>query len=101
MRFDRVASRRAFLKFGATAALASVPAAALGHALRVSPVELKPIKVERHLKFENLHTGEKLKTVYWQNGQYLPDSMRAINHILRDFRTDDVRPIDEKIFWIC
>ena len=49
---------------------------------------------ERWLKIDNLHTGEKLKTVYWQDGKYLPDSIRDLNHILRDFRANEIKPID-------
>ena len=97
MTFDRVASRRSFLKFGATAALAMAPAAALGNALRVMPVERKMVHGERSLKFQNLHTGEKLKTVYWQDGKYVQSSLADINRILRDFRNDEVRPIDQDL----
>ena len=97
MPFDRVASRRSFLKFGAIAALTLPPSTTLANALRTTPPENRTIKVERHLKFDNLHTGEKLKTVYWQNGKYLPESLRDVNRILRDHRTDEVRPIDEDL----
>jgi uncharacterized protein YcbK (DUF882 family) len=48
----------------------------------------------RVLAFHNLHTGEQLKTVYWADGRYLPDAMRSINWLLRDFRTDQTYPID-------
>lgn len=48
----------------------------------------------RELAFYNLHTGESLKTDYWAEGDYLPDAMVNINHILRDFRTNQVLPID-------
>jgi uncharacterized protein YcbK (DUF882 family) len=47
----------------------------------------------RSLAFDNLHTGETLKAVYWENGAYVPQALGAIDHILRDFRTGDVRPI--------
>lgn len=82
-------SRRSFLKFGVAAASALTPAAALADAVRAALP-----KGERMLKFDNLHTGEKLKTVYWQNGKYLPGSLAEINHILRDFRANEVKPID-------
>src|SRR5579883_1401082 len=48
----------------------------------------------RALAFQNLHTGEKLSTVYWADGRYLSDAMRHINWLLRDFRTDETHPID-------
>ena len=97
MPFDRVASRRSFLKFGLTAAVALSPAPALANALRVAPPERKLSIGPRALKFNNLHTGEKLKTVYWQDGKYLPSSLKEINHILRDFRNDQVKPIDHDL----
>lgn len=51
----------------------------------------------RELAFYNLHTGESLKTDYWAEGDYLPDAMSYINHILRDFRTNQVLPIDPQL----
>jgi len=47
----------------------------------------------RSLAFDNLHTGETLKLDYWVNGQYLPDALAEVNHLLRDFRTGEVHPI--------
>ncbi|MDE3155918.1 MAG: DUF882 domain-containing protein, partial [Acidobacteriota bacterium] len=48
---------------------------------------------ERALAFYNLHTDERLKTVYWAEGDYVPDALTDINHILRDFRTGTVKPV--------
>ncbi len=53
---------------------------------------------ERSLKFYNIHTGESLKTTYWLEGKYVESSMKEIFYILRDFRTDEVKPIDMNIF---
>lgn len=49
---------------------------------------------ERTLSFQNLHTGEKLSTVYWAEGDYITDSLKDIERILRDHRTGDKHPID-------
>jgi uncharacterized protein YcbK (DUF882 family) len=51
----------------------------------------------RSLAFQHLHTGEKLNAVYWADGRYLPDAMRHIDWLLRDFRTDEVHPIDPQL----
>lgn len=51
----------------------------------------------RALAFHNLHTGEKLDTVYWADGRYLPEAMRHIDWLLRDFRTDEIHPIDPRL----
>jgi len=41
----------------------------------------------RSLSLLNLHTGEKLSATYFEGGDYLPDALAAMNHLLRDFRT--------------
>lgn len=51
----------------------------------------------RELSFFNTHTGERLKTVYCCDGRYEPDALSAINHILRDFRVNEVKAIDPKL----
>ena len=48
----------------------------------------------RVLRFDNLHTNEKLSVEYFTAGHYLPDALSAVNHLLRDFRTGDVGTID-------
>lgn len=47
----------------------------------------------RSLSLVNLHTGEALKAVYWEAGQYIPDAMAALNRVLRDHRTGEVHSI--------
>lgn len=51
----------------------------------------------RALAFHNLHTGESLDLVYWSGGVYHPDALHRINYLLRDFRTDEVHPIDPQL----
>jgi uncharacterized protein YcbK (DUF882 family) len=69
-----------------TAALA-LPAAALpGLGLAASG--------PRRLRFYHTHTGEKLDVVYHEYGAYLPDALDEINHVLRDFRSDDAFRMD-------
>lgn len=55
-----------------------------------------PLKV-RELRFFHTHTGEKLKLVYWEDGEYLADALSEINQLMRDFRTGDVHPIDPAV----
>jgi uncharacterized protein YcbK (DUF882 family) len=82
-------SRRSFLKAGliAGAALAlPVPAFALPGGKTAAP---------RVISLFNVHTGERLNNaVFWENGRYLDDALREIDHLLRDYRTDEVLPID-------
>jgi uncharacterized protein YcbK (DUF882 family) len=48
----------------------------------------------RALTFAHLHTGERLTVEYFNAGTYIPDALAAVDHLLRDFRTGDVRAID-------
>jgi uncharacterized protein YcbK (DUF882 family) len=48
----------------------------------------------RRLTFLHTHTSERLDVVYSEHGQYIPDALAEINHLLRDFRTGDVHEID-------
>lgn len=52
---------------------------------------------ERKLWLHNPHTGEALRTVYWAEGSYLPDGVMSVNHLLRDFRTGQILPIDPRL----
>lgn len=49
----------------------------------------------RSLSLLNTHTGEKLRTTYYEGGRYVPDAVSALNKILRDHRTGDVYEMDE------
>jgi uncharacterized protein YcbK (DUF882 family) len=49
---------------------------------------------ERVLSFHNLHTKEVVQTVYFRNGEYIPESLAEINHIFRDHYNGSVKPID-------
>jgi uncharacterized protein YcbK (DUF882 family) len=51
----------------------------------------------RKLSFYNLHTGENLTTVYWADGEYIAGALSEINYILRDFRRNEVKPIDARL----
>lgn len=77
-------SRRNFLKLGMLAA--ALPLPAMAKAWQSAP--------ERRLRFHNLHTGEHLDLAYWVQGEYVPESLTEINHLLRDFRNGEVAVIE-------
>ena len=52
---------------------------------------------ERLLSFEHMHTGEKVKVVYWKHGRYIRNSLKQINFIMRDHRINQVKAIDPKL----
>lgn len=84
-------SRREFLGFGALAMVAAtLPRTALA---RVSDVP----ETERSLDFYNIHTGERLKAMYWVQGEYMPEPLADISLILRDYRANEVKTIDVRL----
>jgi uncharacterized protein YcbK (DUF882 family) len=84
-------SRRTFLR----GVLVGVPAAvALGGPGRA----LASMLETRSLELVNTHTAEHLKADYFLDGSYCEQSLFALNHLLRDFRTGDVAPIDPQLF---
>jgi uncharacterized protein YcbK (DUF882 family) len=84
-------SRRNFLR----GVLIGVPAAvALGGPGRALASSLET----RSLELVNTHTAETLKADYFLGGSYCEQSLFALNHLLRDFRTGDIAPIDPQLF---
>lgn len=51
----------------------------------------------RRLSFVNTHTGETFAGAYWEAGNYVPDAMAAINHVMRDHRSGETRDIDPRL----
>jgi len=84
--------RRQFFRLGVLAALAGVAPRAFAK-LDPTKTPSHAKKGERDLRFYHTHTGESLRVVYWENGKYLSESLTEVNHLLRDFRTDEVKPI--------
>lgn len=87
MQFRKSRRHALTLLAGAATALIAAPAIATP---RFAPDR-------RSLAFHNLHTGESLDLVYWSGGTYQPDALGQIDHVLRDFRTGDVHPIDPRL----
>ncbi|PWF44378.1 DUF882 domain-containing protein [Massilia glaciei] len=81
--------RRSFLKSSVVIASAmGVPA--LARAAVAQPNE-------RILRLYNTHTGETLKSVFWAEGQFVPDALADINHLLRDHRNNKIAPMDPQL----
>jgi uncharacterized protein YcbK (DUF882 family) len=106
-------TRRKLIEFGLIAtAVASTRASAraaewvTGHSLDVFPAggQAGDKATTRHnsalarsLSFYNVHTGERLNTVYFENGSYVPAALGEVNHFFRDFRVNQVKPIDPRL----
>jgi uncharacterized protein YcbK (DUF882 family) len=86
-------NRRSFIGAG-LAAGAMLP-------LMAKPVLASPFAPPRAqsyaLSFQNIHTGEKFSGEYRVGNRYLPDAFEEINHVLRDFRTNEIFPIDPRV----
>jgi uncharacterized protein YcbK (DUF882 family) len=52
---------------------------------------------EKSLAIYNPHTNEGLKQTYWFRGKYLPGALRDFDYILRDYRANEVKPIDPEL----
>lgn len=80
--------RRRFLKWAASALFTSFftsPALAA-----IPPLPCK----SQVLSFYHIHTREVLETCYRKNGKLDPHALQQIDHIMRDHRTGEVKPVD-------
>lgn len=89
--------RRSFLGLGAATLggviLPSLISPALAGNLNSGMVE----QGSRRLSFRNAHTGESFSGVYRVGNKYLPDAFKQINMVMRDFRTNQVYPMDPRV----
>ena len=107
-------TRRRLFQFGAAAA-AVLPARALAQSIPDSLFDqvlaepedmvaddavsalIQPPRFQgvgpRRVALHNLHTDEKVDAVYFDQGRYVPDALAAVNHVLRDFRNNEVHPM--------
>ena len=82
--------RRKLLVFGGAAAgLALLPGSALASVSTSRP---------RILTLNNLHTGETLKTEFFNGKSYDKDELARLNHFFRDYRANKIKSIDPKLF---
>lgn len=81
-------SRRALL--GAFAATAVTAAPSFSKAAGV----IKNAGDIRRIRMYSSRTGERIDMIYWVEGVYIKDAIREVNHFMRDWRTDQVKPVD-------
>lgn len=61
-----------------------------------APAVLRGKGIYRALKVVNKRTGERLNSVYWVEGQYIPEALEAVHYMMRDWRENIVLPIDTR-----
>ncbi len=50
----------------------------------------------RRVQLYSGRTGESIDTIYWIEGEYIPEVLKEINHFMRDWRTDETIKIDPR-----
>ena len=50
----------------------------------------------RRLRMYSGRTGERIDVIYWIDGNYIPESLRAITHFMRDWRDNRSMEIDRR-----
>ena len=86
-------SRREVIKAGLWAAAGTILLPSMAEAAAVK----MPGTGSYDIDFTNAHTGERFSGTYRVGGKYLPDAFEEINYVLRDFRVDEVFPIDPRV----
>ncbi|MGF1552384.1 MAG: YcbK family protein [Paracoccaceae bacterium] len=84
--------RRRFLRGVLTTCLATATQALPGPL--ATPALARGAGDLRRLKLANARTDERVDCVFWADGAYIPEALHAIDHILRDWRRDEVVRID-------
>ncbi len=83
-------SRRTFLKTGLVAlGAAAFPSVSFASLMSDAP---------RVLQMNNLHTGERLLTEYFDGQDYQLSELQKINHLCRDFRQNEAVNMDRGLF---
>jgi len=83
-------SRRALL--GAFAATTVVAAPTFGNAAGF----LRGAGDIRRIRMYSGRTGEALDSIYWIEGEYIPEVLKEINYFMRDWRSDKTKSMDAR-----
>jgi len=90
-------NRRSFLGMGAATLAGVVVPAVVAPASAANFKSGVISKGARRLSFRNAHTGESFSGVYRVGDKYLPEAFQQINTVMRDFRTNQVYPMDPRV----
>ncbi|MCG6883073.1 MAG: DUF882 domain-containing protein [Silicimonas sp.] len=83
-------SRRGVLKVFAATAITAAPTFANAFGLLRGAGDI------RRLRMHSGRTGEQIDTIYWIDGEYIPEAFKEINHFMRDWRTNDMVRFDNR-----
>lgn len=83
-------TRRGLLAAFATTAVAAAPSYANAFSF------LRGSGDVRRIRMYSGRTGEAIDTIYWIEGQYIPEALNEISYFMRDWRQDEIKPIDPR-----
>jgi uncharacterized protein YcbK (DUF882 family) len=83
-------SRRGVLRAFAATAIAAAPTYSNAVGLLRGSGDI------RRVRMHSGRTGESIDTIYWIEGDYIPDALAEINRFMRDWRTDSTINIDTR-----
>ena len=78
--------------------LCATGALALAFPMLALPSRARAAASARSLALSNTHTGEAITVRYARGEAYIPDALRALDHFLRDFRTNETHAIEPQLF---
>jgi len=87
---NRVFTRRGVLRAFAATAIAASPTYANAFGFLRGSGDI------RRLKMYSTRTGESIDTIYWIDGEYIPEALAEISHFMRDWRSNDRIGIDTR-----
>lgn len=91
-------NRRNFFQAAGGAAFNAALVGGIGASIILPAYATAPAQAQaRRLGFVNTHTGDTFSDAYWENGNYVPDAMAAINQVMRDHRSNEVHAIDPRL----
>lgn len=85
-------SRRSLLVGLGASALTAASAPAFANA----PAIMRGAGDYRSVSLISKRTAERLSCVYWADGEYIPEALAAVDHLMRDWRQNLVKPISVK-----
>jgi uncharacterized protein YcbK (DUF882 family) len=50
----------------------------------------------RKIRMYSGRTGESLETIYWIEGEYIPEALAQVNHFMRDWRQNSATSMDTR-----
>jgi uncharacterized protein YcbK (DUF882 family) len=83
-------TRRGLLRAFAATAVAAAPTYSNAFGLLRGAGDI------RALKMHSGRTGERIDTIYWIEGEYIPEALKEINRFMRDWRTNQVIGFDRR-----